>query len=507
MIRKSAIILYIGAIASGLAGCNSNSDDPTVISASSNVMVSSFSLADDEDVLDSLSNVYFSIDLIKAQIFNADSLPYGTNISRLIPVISTNGASVAELQFPRPGKNDSIVNYLTNSKDSIDFSNGPVKLRIVSQDGAVERYYQIKVNVHQVKSDSLVWTRMSSNTLPSLFQVSNEQRTAQSGEMIYCLTRYGSRYCMASSSDPGTDDWEKVEITFPFIPDVKSFRATDNGLFILGEDGNLFRSSDGGLSWIDCGTAWNYIYGGFGTVLFGSKVKDGEWYRVTYPGSDEEKLPQSFPVEGTSLPITFIPSMSASPQMIITGGRLASGDLTGDTWGFDGSTWAKISKTPVPTALEDMAVAPYFTFKTNTSSWKADKYSTLVAIGGNDAKGKANRTVYISLDFGMNWKKADQLMQLPEQIPAMTGAQAFVCSSAETSRQTSASASWHEIGTWHIPSNWEIINSGNYSRATSEAAQWECPYIYLFGGINEQGSTYNTVWRGVINRFTFTPIQ
>ena len=35
---------------------------------------------------------------------------------------------------------------------------------------------------------------------------------------------------------------------------------------------------------------------------------------------------------------------------------------------------------------------------------------------------------------------------------------------------------------------------------------WECPYIYLIGGYGPDGKLYDTIWRGVLNRLTFTPI-
>ena len=35
---------------------------------------------------------------------------------------------------------------------------------------------------------------------------------------------------------------------------------------------------------------------------------------------------------------------------------------------------------------------------------------------------------------------------------------------------------------------------------------WDCPYIYLYGGLDAQGTLHNSVWRGVINRLTFVPI-
>jgi hypothetical protein len=35
---------------------------------------------------------------------------------------------------------------------------------------------------------------------------------------------------------------------------------------------------------------------------------------------------------------------------------------------------------------------------------------------------------------------------------------------------------------------------------------WECPYIYLFGGYNDQGALLPYVWRGVYNRLTNYPL-
>jgi hypothetical protein len=45
------------------------------------------------------------------------------------------------------------------------------------------------------------------------------------------------------------------------------------------------------------------------------------------------------------------------------------------------------------------------------------------------------------------------------------------------------------------------------SRATAPITQWEVPYIYLFGGYDSEGYLYNSVWRGVINRLSFKPLQ
>ena len=119
--------------AMGFAGCNSEKEDIATVSYSS-VAVEGFSLAADDSVLANLDSVFFTIDLNNALIFNADSLPVGTDVSKLVVKVNTTSVGGVELIVPRPGMTDSVYNYLANQHDSIDFSHGPVTLRITSQD-------------------------------------------------------------------------------------------------------------------------------------------------------------------------------------------------------------------------------------------------------------------------------------------------------------------------------------------------------------------------------------
>ncbi|MDE5875036.1 MAG: hypothetical protein K2H15_05265, partial [Muribaculaceae bacterium] len=72
------------------AACNSDSDSDKqeVAVTSSTVAINSFYLKADAKVMKNLDSVFFSIDLNKAIIFNADSLPKGTDISRLLPSVN-----------------------------------------------------------------------------------------------------------------------------------------------------------------------------------------------------------------------------------------------------------------------------------------------------------------------------------------------------------------------------------------------------------------------------------
>ena len=166
MSRLSAFCLIICGLAAGFASCNSESET-LEYEVPSSALVKSFSLSEDEKVIDNLDKVFFSIDLANCKIFNADSMPYGTKIDKLVPVITTGGASAVELVVPRSGKSDTTYNYMTNSTDSIDFSNGAVTLKIVSPDESVTMSYTINVNVHKMKSDSLAWGSVAYSALPT----------------------------------------------------------------------------------------------------------------------------------------------------------------------------------------------------------------------------------------------------------------------------------------------------------------------------------------------------
>ena len=77
----------------------------------------------------------------------------------------------------------------------------------------------------------------------------------------------------------------------------------------------------------------------------------------------------------------------------------------------------------------------------------------------------------------MNWTVADESVQLPESVFIGAFAQGF------------------------------MRNTTMYpSRATRPVEEWECPYIYMFGGVDTQGQLFNNVWRGTLNRMTFKPL-
>ena len=499
MLKKLSIFIILATTALGFVACNEDDDENL---SSSNVMVTAFSLNENDKVLNNLDSVFFTIDLINAKIYNADSLPYGTNVSKLVATISTSGSSVAELHIPRPGQSDTIVDYLKKSTDSIDFSNGPVKLHLVAHDKTTSRDYSIHVNVHKIKPDSLFWNKLSVNKLPSNFASPTVQKTVQYKSQAVCLVKDNEQYSLAKTSNPANyTRWEISEVTFQFTPNVNSLAATSDALYILDNEGHLYTSADG-TEWTACDTQWHHIYGGYGSSLLGVKYSDGKYYHTTYPESITSLIDDDCPISGTSTLVYYDNKWSSSQQAFLIGGRTIDGTPTGDMWGYDGKEWGKVSQKGIY-PREGMTFFSYQTFKTNSSNWEVTEYPTLIAFGGFDAEGYPGRNVFVSIDMGIHWKLADDLLQLPEYIPSMGGAQALIFNRTLESR--SIETGWVDYPSKALPRWWQIDEPA-LSRASQMPNSWECPYIYLFGGYDENNNLYNTIWRGVLNRLTFKPI-
>ena len=150
MNRKTSLYLLVAAFMSfAFVSCNEDDDEKMDYDTSEEyaVAINSFNLRANDSVLVNLDSVFFSIDLDRAEVFNADSLPLGTKVNRLQVEMGLSAVKKAEITMPGSTGADTIVNYLTNSTDSIDFSRGFVKLRLVSHNEEVERQYTIKVNV------------------------------------------------------------------------------------------------------------------------------------------------------------------------------------------------------------------------------------------------------------------------------------------------------------------------------------------------------------------------
>lgn len=495
-LRLSLYALMLGlASLLALTSCNDDDDNNnsssiyTAASATS-TEVSAFTLGTNDSVLAHLDSVYFTIDQQQCLIYNADSLPVGTDVSKLTATI-TFPNTVSKAQLHVTGGTvmaDTTWDYTSTTKDSIDFT-GRVELLVTSANGQYNRTYVIKVNVHKMEPDSLHWNLGDRRDLPGINNRLVASKTAQRGSGYVTLVHDANRYVLAETANLGVGSWSQKVVTFPFTPRVESFAATTAALYVLDEQGNLYSSTDDGSTWTAAGVQWATLIGGYNdTEVLGVAVNGTSATADVYPrpeGYQPQVLPDSFPVTGSSQLVPASNEWTIKPQYLIACGRKIDGNLTNTTWGFDGEQWGEVTSTTSSLlyGLEQPIIVPYYTFSTNSTTHRTTKQVTWLLMGGRKADGSLNRTTFVSYNQGISWSTAGTLMLQPSYMPSFYGAQAFV----EQETLTGAKARRRAGG-------------------IKPVSEWQCPYIFLLGGRGESGDALPYVWKGVISRLTFKPL-
>lgn len=494
MLPMAVMTLLLSAVA-----CNEKSDTPETQAVSdASVAITGFSLKANSDIAPRLDSVFFSIDLDNAVVFNADSLPAGTRVTALIPIISfPSEVSEATIIMEDGEKRTGEIDYIKHPSDSVDFS-GKVSLKLTAKDGTTTRTYRLKMNVHQMVSDTLAWDKLGETSLPALTAAPQQQKTVIFNDMAYCMVREGDgSVSLSVSAEPGPDSWTTTSLPGAEAMDVRSFTATDNKFYILDGEGNLL-SSDDALSWRATGQNWLTITGGFGATLLGVASQEGQLYHVSYPANYEAlPLEEDFPVEGASNFGVFANRWSRDPMGILVGGIDNQGERTNATWAFDGYSWAKLSDAG-PGACSEGALVKYTIYRrTSLTSYNTEEFTIWLYIGGKDAEGKNSRRLWMTYDNGVNWYPAVDYMRLPEEVPALRSLDAI---SLTVSMSADMADYWKKI-----PSRPLGPRAVKHS-LDGQTLNWECPYIFLFGGFTDEGAFNPAIYRGVINYLTFTPI-
>lgn len=479
-----------------VTSCNEKTDSSLTDSyiPSSTAAVTAFSIKAKASA--NIDSTFFSIDLNRRVIFNADSLPVGADVTKLVPSITyTSSASAVTLTVTSGGE-VTEHDYLTSPSDSIDFTN-PVILSITAEDQTTVRDYTIKVNIHTTEPDSLVWDQLAVTPLPSRTSAPAAQKTVKYLDTTYSLIRESDNsYSLAVARDVLTGDWETKTLTLDFQPDLNTLRALPANLCILDEAGMLHVSQDG-LNWTNTGLVWTNIIGAYGDVLLGMRDDNGVLKHTSWPATySETPVKADFPVEGYSDFVQFSNRWTTLPIGFMTGGRLADGSITEKTWGFDGDNWEMLSEKMVP-KLVGASIVPYYAYRKTSSSYVQTEFSVWMLIGGQLESGSNNRVIYVSYDNGVNWYAADTQMQLPDYFPALYNLNAIM---VEWPKQASLE------GNWSTRSNPAGMPMAKISyKVDNYEVYWDCPYIYIFGGITDAGSLNNEIWRGVLNRLSFIP--
>ena len=156
-------VLFLSLLA--IFSCSRSEDDGYTLSPYA--YIKSFSIADirssypsftsdgrDTTVVKTVSmgSFAFTINQLTGEIYNNDSLPFATDVTKVVISLSAEGVpSIYD---------DSTSLYEAISKsDSIDFT-APRKFRVYSNDAQYHKDYTISINVHQVDPEMMVWAQM-----------------------------------------------------------------------------------------------------------------------------------------------------------------------------------------------------------------------------------------------------------------------------------------------------------------------------------------------------------
>lgn len=462
-----------------------------------NLAVTAFSLkADSKNP--GLDSAYFAIDLQHGIIFNADSLRKGTRIDKVVPNITFSG-NVTEAVIVMMGgtTREGEVDFKSNPTDSIDFT-GDVTLRVKADDNSIGTTYRLKVNVHKMPTDSIIWDENKNDflNLPDNADVAGVKVINIGGRIVsFSLLDNGSAI-VSRTSDLTDGEFDTATVSsLPFTPDVDSMCADGETIYVLDTNGRLWFTKDLAFNnWTDSGEEWQTLLGSYNDTAVGisGTGAGGQLSFSQYPlsGLNVKQIPADFPISGCSNFVKLENKWTQSPVAFLIGGVKKDGSLSADTWAFDGAEWIKLNEGGLP-ATSGATIIPYYNYRPSASGNSMIEYEVWLMVGGKTADGYNNRP-YISYDNGVNWTPGTDNMQLPKSMTDIFGCSGVV---SDTEKSANLADSWTLKGI--SPRRLRVWTEG-------ETVHWNCPYIYLFG---YKGSAKEIVsYRGVLTRLTFTPI-
>lgn len=340
-----------------------------------------------------LGKTKFAIDQLKGQIFNTDSLPFGTVLGNLAVKVSYKGnPHQISVQIP-----DSTYNW--NSSDSINFSKNPITFTVSAGEGTKE--YNIKLLIHKIDPDLLTWKQVGSLTKAV------NQKTVLFNEKFYSFTQTSTGIPSVEiiSSGNGTISSEEKAVSgLPFNANAESITLLNNIFYSISNSGDSYKSEDG-VTWIR--QANEKIFLNILGVIPGSKATDDQLLVITndagqfYFGYSKDlssvdqltKIPDNFPTKRFTS-VTNYSRNKKNNMLLISAGLDKNDKMLSATW------WLSLDENGI--------------FQINPS-----KGTDLFKGGGlssffydNKLYTFAGKEFFISNDWGINWTKAPEKQAL-----------------------------------------------------------------------------------------------
>lgn len=209
------------------------------------------------------SKYRFSIDHVGRRIFNADSLPTGTDVKKVLVTIGTYNNSGVYIE----SLTDANTLTAYSSADSLDLSQ-PRKLRVVAFGTAQYVTYTLNVNVHQQEGNQFSWseqTALSAEAQTAFNAQEQQKQSAEQAAMNYVGSSREGAYAFAADGHlvMTTDQWqtwtdEELDGYTSFLPtedwacvsyDYADYGDMDYVLMIGNRSADVFPQDDAAMVW------------------------------------------------------------------------------------------------------------------------------------------------------------------------------------------------------------------------------------------------------------------
>ena len=335
------------------------------------------------------SSYVFSINQQTGEVFNADSLPYGTEVDSIMIDMQLSGYAQIYVD-----STDSFEGFLTD--EFIDFTT-PRKFRITSTDSEYYRDYTVSVNVHQVEPEMMMWSDeyLSDDALVPL-------RALEFNGKMCLFGKKDEGFVLATTGMQGAPSWQCEAITgLPETADLATAHSFSGALYVIAGDG-LYTSLNG--------KEWTLCYGGSGLVaIVGVSDDEGVMWVAADNGllttvdgvafESAGEVPAGFPLYGVSTASCAMKHNKNIVRYVVVG--YPDKDKRGKT-----TVWSKLSTETAWVKYENENNVYSCPSLEGLTVFGYDGF--LYAVGGAGvAQGKdveAFESFYISRDNGITWK-------------------------------------------------------------------------------------------------------
>lgn len=438
-------IIYIICFCSVLIGCSKRTGSGLSMSSEARVTAMSFVA---QDSFPGFAAARFAIEekIDTGLIYNKDSIMYGTPLNRAIPKFTF--AATPKEGYLYVGNKV----YAVTNKDTVDMTESPIYLTIVSQNGENTKTYEIQLTQHQVDPDQMTWTCLNDGMCSA---ITEDQTMVMLNDRLYVY--YGDETSLTAYASEDGVEWLQINVNgLPESPKARHIIADEAALY-YGDSTAIYTSEDGSEWTVAAempeGVKVHRLLFNLGYAIWFIAEQEGQLYLGHYDaleGLSESliALPDNTPVRdfGTCV----FPAASERERAMIIGGYTKDGSLSSRRTQFEYS--------PSIAADGHVRIIDY------TDQEVMDTLSGVAVVGygkkiyrfgGTDMQGQYFPSpVYTSIDEGYHWSVPDSAHHImPEALTDRKGQTVI------------------------------MHNNG----------------LYLFGGYNEQGA-YSDMYYGRLTR-------